>query len=100
RPPPRPTLFPYTTLFRSLGVSPPILVWGAGAIGGSIGAALIRAGQDVLFVDRDAAHVEALNARGLEIVGPLAPCRVSAVARLPEDRKSTRLNSSHDQISY
>ena len=65
-------------------MSASVLVWGAGAIGGSIGAALIRAGHDVLLVDRDPAHVEAMNARGLEIVGPIAPCRVAAAARLPE----------------
>src|SRR5206468_11790135 len=37
RPPPRPTLFPYTTLFRSLGHDPALLRRGAGgskAVGG------------------------------------------------------------------
>ena len=48
-----------------------ILVWGAGAIGGSIGAALARAGHDVLFVDRAADHVAAINRSGLEITGPI-----------------------------
>ena len=42
-----------------------ITVYGAGAIGGITGAALARAGHDVLLVDRDAAHVEAMNAHGL-----------------------------------
>ena len=31
---------------------PPLMIWGAGAIGGTIGAFLARAGGDVLFVDR------------------------------------------------
>ena len=49
----------------------PILIWGAGAIGGTLGAAFIRAGHAVTFVDREAAHVEAINARGLRIAGPM-----------------------------
>ena len=39
----------------------PILIWGAGAIGGTIGAYLIRAGVPVRFVDVDADHVAALS---------------------------------------
>ena len=34
-----------------------VVVWGAGAIGGTLGAHLARAGHDVLFVDRAADHV-------------------------------------------
>lgn len=34
-----------------------ILIWGAGAIGGTVGAWLKRAGYDVTFVDIDGAHV-------------------------------------------
>jgi 2-dehydropantoate 2-reductase len=66
-------------------VTPPILIWGAGAIGGSLGAAFVRSGHDVLFVDRDAEHVAAMNKEGLEITGPLAPGRVAAHAILPDD---------------
>ncbi len=62
----------------------PVLVWGAGAIGGSIGAALVRAGEDVVFVDRDADHVAAMNAKGLTVTGPVDPHTVSARAFLPE----------------
>jgi 2-dehydropantoate 2-reductase len=65
--------------------SPPILVWGAGAIGGTIGAYLIRDGHDVLFVDRDADHVAALNDRGLAIEGPVEAFAVAAKAALPGD---------------
>src|SRR5688572_31650933 len=63
--PPRSTLFPYTTLFRSgLDVSVPVLV-----------------------LDRDSVHErEELD-------------RAPRVLRAA-DRKSTRLNSSHSQISY
>lgn len=44
-----------------------ITVYGAGAIGGTTGAALARAGHDVLLVDSAAAHVEAINAQGITI---------------------------------
>jgi 2-dehydropantoate 2-reductase len=44
-----------------------ITVYGAGAIGGVTGAALARAGHDVLLVDRAADHVAAMNAHGLTI---------------------------------
>lgn len=60
----------------------PILVWGAGAIGGSLGAAFVAAGHDVLFVDQDADHVTAMNERGLEIQGPIRPLHVLAKAQL------------------
>src|SRR5258708_24861283 len=71
RRPPRSTLFPYTTLFRS-GRGPP----GAGR-GGRV---LVRAG---------ALHHHPAGA-GLAVA---APART-------RDRKSTRLNSSHQIISY
>jgi 2-dehydropantoate 2-reductase len=46
-----------------------ITVVGAGAIGGTIGAYLARAGEPVRLVDRDAAHVAAMRERGLTIRG-------------------------------
>src|SRR5688572_32367120 len=65
RRPPRSTLFPYTTLFRSRRI-----------------ASLNLTADEVL----------------VEI---LAPERLVGVTRfIDEDRKSTRLNSSHSQISY
>ena len=42
-----------------------ILVWGAGAVGSAVGAALVRAGVDVTFVDAAPAHVAALREHGL-----------------------------------
>ena len=44
-----------------------VTVYGAGAIGGVTGAALARAGHDVLLVDSAADHVRAMNADGLTI---------------------------------
>src|SRR6185436_5949963 len=72
-----------------LAMSAPILIWGAGAIGGSIGAALVRGGEDVLFVDRAADHVAAINARGLQIIGPVEAYQVPAKAALPQDVRGT-----------
>ncbi len=63
----------------------PIVVWGAGAMGGSIGAALRRAGHDVLFVDSDEAHVRAIARRGLKITGPVDAFEVRAPALLPTE---------------
>src|SRR5688572_31944781 len=74
RRPPRSTLFPYTTLFRS----------GPGRVVGS--------GLDVtLHADVEDEHLTPRRA-------DLRPRRVLVDARV--DRKSTRLNSSHSQISY
>jgi len=67
----------------------PILIWGAGAIGGSIGAGLIRAGHEVVFVDNVPDHVEAINAKGLKIVGPIFETTVNARAFLPEALSGT-----------
>jgi 2-dehydropantoate 2-reductase len=63
----------------------PILIWGAGAIGGSVGAWLKRAGHDVTFVDVVADHVAAIGdpARGLRITGPVEQLTISAPALLP-----------------
>lgn len=50
----------------------PIVIWGAGAIGGTLGAYLARAGHEVLLVDTVAEHVEACRTKGLRIFGPVA----------------------------
>src|SRR2546430_9361956 len=71
RRPPRSTLFPYTTLFRSVKNS--------------------RA--DAPDADLTKALVQAAGRRGLVILS----CGVYSNVI---DRKSTRLNSSHSQISY
>lgn len=64
-----------------------ILIWGAGAIGGTVGAYLHRAGHDVSFVDVVAEHVEAIRdpARGLHITGPVDAFRVVAPACVPAE---------------
>src|SRR3712207_7282076 len=74
RRPPRSTLFPYTTLFRSNRA-------------GRVGAVDDATPLSDTTVGHDAAH----------IVGDVH--RLEAVLR-SQDRKSTRLNSSHANISY
>jgi 2-dehydropantoate 2-reductase len=61
----------------------PVVIWGAGAIGGTIGAHLIRAGHDVLFVDVAEDHVARMAAAGLTIEGLIAAFTVAARAVLP-----------------
>src|SRR2546429_6628583 len=88
RRPPRSTLFPYTTLFRSVRfnedllhveIQRPVLV------------------QRVVETDLQRAAETVLLDRGVQrgLHG-----RVEAHARIAGDRKSTRLNSSHGYISY
>lgn len=49
----------------------PILIWGAGAIGGTLGAYWARAGVPVLMTDIVDAHVHACRSAGLSISGPV-----------------------------
>ena len=62
-----------------------ILIWGAGAIGGTVGAVLKSKGQDVTFVDAVSDHVEAIrdSRRGLRIKGPVQNTKVCAEAFTP-----------------
>src|SRR2546429_7053695 len=76
RRPPRSTLFPYTTLFRSLTVSGVRPLPARGALRSEF-AYNVAANKAALFIADAFAH--------------LAPSL---------DRKSTRLNSSHGYISY
>ena len=62
-----------------------LTIIGAGAIGGTIGAHMIRAGHDVVFCDVDADHVKAINEFGISIEGPVENFSVRAKAILPAD---------------
>ena len=53
--------------------SEPILIWGAGAIGGILGAYWARAGIAVLMVDIVEEHVRACRTSGLNLTGPVEP---------------------------
>src|SRR2546427_8815783 len=86
RRPPRSTLFPYTTLFRS----PRRLEHGRARFRLPVAAL-----GDALAVE---SHLELAG----EVFGTLRRPEVEQVVPLAHapDRKSTRLNSSHSQISY
>jgi 2-dehydropantoate 2-reductase len=62
-----------------------VLIWGAGAIGGTIGAYLARAGHEVTLVDQNAEHVKALRERGLRITGPIDEFECTVPAFTPEE---------------
>src|SRR2546429_5980805 len=72
RRPPRSTLFPYTTLFRSVDEGRNSYIWGGSANGG-VSSSIYKT-----------------------FTGNLLPMKL----RKEIDRKSTRLNSSHGYISY
>ena len=61
-----------------------ILIWGAGAIGGTIGAYLVRAGHDVHFVDVVDEHVAKITAGQLLIEGPIEEFTIGAPASTPD----------------
>src|SRR3712207_9483956 len=98
RRPPRSTLFPYTTLFRSVSAPP-------------------ASGEFDAQPHPDAVHARVLAAENLAVAQmdqagldrhPLVQARADpelgldqhAAPELDLDRKSTRLNSSHANISY
>jgi len=60
------------------------LIWGAGAIGGTLGAYLARAGHDITLVDVVDEHVREINRAGLRITGPIGELTVRAPAFTPE----------------
>src|SRR2546422_6838635 len=76
RRPPRSTLFPYTTLFRSLPLK--------------------KLGDDEALKYTAEGVVESLSAQLLQ----LKNLHVASPSAVEADRKSTRLNSSHGYISY
>ena len=62
----------------------PTVVWGAGAMGGSIGGSLARLGRSVLFVDSDAEHCMAIAENGLKVTGPVEDLTVDVACLVPE----------------
>src|SRR5688572_32398316 len=78
RRPPRSTLFPYTTLFRSDEENKHL--------------------GEIIDIPVRTIKVKTEDGKDNEQVAPAWPFEI--FLRLPKDRKSTRLNSSHSQISY
>src|SRR3712207_7878086 len=84
RRPPRSTLFPYTTLFRSERLGSKLkVVYFPSCINQTMGLAKGAPVKNTVVNEM----VSLLNKAGYEVI-------------FPQDRKSTRLNSSHANISY
>src|SRR2546430_4472836 len=97
RRPPRSTLFPYTTLFRSLVERPPTLHRER------IGAVLAEVDSGKVQPGKRLAERGAVACRWPPDPHPVEKGderRGPAGDLAQQDRKSTRLNSSHSQISY
>jgi 2-dehydropantoate 2-reductase len=60
------------------------LIWGSGAIGGTLGAYLARSSHDVTFVDTVREHVDAINKEGIRIIGPIDAFVAHAPAFTPD----------------
>src|SRR5206468_12125984 len=93
----RPPLFPYTTLFRSLASSSPIHVTARAMLAHRSPAVADYTGNARLW--QDANIVEAPSIR-FDRDQRSEACVTGVIGDSGTDRKSTRLNSSHDQISY
>src|SRR5205085_11358408 len=90
-PPPITPLFPYTTLFRScLGMEP-------------VGIPFLQEGEDVKVLEVWPPAPSSMTRAPASAFRSAGDCLVERIC-LPSlqagDRKSTRLNSSHSQISY
>src|SRR3712207_7161770 len=83
RRPPRSTLFPYTTLFRSLTL---------------VLAPALRRNLGVGFSEQGVVRAHVNRSHLVGVLRPLAPAEEGVPQQT--DRKSTRLNSSHANISY
>src|SRR2546430_10802706 len=90
RRPPRSTLFPYTTLFRSGNAEIWTAIAGLVASLAPLGWTLMRHTKVGTILAADALP---------EVAGIITKSTADGEA-LARDRKSTRLNSSHSQISY
>src|SRR5688572_31516782 len=90
RRPPRSTLFPYTTLFRSMRKI---------TEDGALFQSHLDGSSHLLTAEK---AVDIQEALGSDIAMVLDECIPSDATRdyVQTDRKSTRLNSSHSQISY
>src|SRR3712207_7935387 len=88
RRPPRSTLFPYTTLFRSIGLA-------TARKAAQQGARVVIASRNAEALEQAASRIKAEGGQALGV-----ETDVTDAAQVERDRKSTRLNSSHANISY
>ncbi len=81
-----------------------IVIVGAGAVGGTMGAYLTRAGHEITFVDAAEEHVQAINTRGLTIEGKesftvRAPALVPAQMRRPLSMVFLAVKTMHTDVA-
>src|SRR3712207_7208466 len=97
RRPPRSTLFPYTTLFRSVADQDVMQ-----AVAGRVD---LSGSSQREILDRSEIHQGVGHAAHHRVSSFIAKldhgiARGNEIGVVPQDRKSTRLNSSHANISY
>src|SRR5260221_14332666 len=98
RRPPRSTLFPYTTLFRSPSVLTQVVGVVALALGASLLSVTVKTMVAASAVDEIPAHESSSKEKRHFAARHLR--KNAKPGRRLRDRKSTRLNSSHTVISY
>src|SRR3712207_9452371 len=98
RRPPRSTLFPYTTLFRSVWVffSQSLLAAATSLIEQSALVRKVRFPRETIPASVVATQLVIFGV----LLAVLVPVALAVRGSLSPDRKSTRLNSSHANISY
>src|SRR3712207_8174746 len=96
RRPPRSTLFPYTTLFRSIDPLREEFGWSVSTISAAVAVNMALYGLTAPFA------AAFYNPGGLALLkkGKLTVGLAGLSLNESQDRKSTRLNSSHANISY
>src|SRR2546430_9239747 len=97
RRPPRSTLFPYTTLFRSPRRALTVIT-------GPSGSGKSTLAFDTLYAEGQRRYIESLSTYAKQFLDRMPKPLVDAIEGISPaeelDRKSTRLNSSHSQITY
>lgn len=82
-----------------------VVIIGGGAIGGTVGAQMTRAGHDVLLCDTDPVHVASITNCGLRIEGPVNDFIVTIPATTPDglperiDRAIVAVKSPHTRAA-
>src|SRR3712207_9283587 len=98
RRPPRSTLFPYTTLFRSTlliaAFIPAVKLWGVFSVPALVTVSMYLIGLGAALGMAALFKKTLFKGEAPLFLMELPPYKV------PSDRKSTRLNSSHANISY
>ena len=76
----------------------PILIWGGGAIGGTMAAYLARAGHPIVMVDIVADHVKACREAGLSISGPIETFRQVIPSLTPDELRAQHPDAQFSRV--